>query len=44
VRRMDGEKLKNKKEQLELVHLQPDLDTAATDASDAISGMLTPEK
>ncbi len=44
VRRIDGEELKNKKEQLELAHLQPDLDTAATDASDAMSGMLAPEK
>jgi len=44
VRRIDGEKLKNKKEQLDLAHLQPDLDTAATDASDAMSGMLAPEK
>ncbi len=44
VRRMEGEELKNKKEQLELAHLQPDLDTAATDASDAMSGMLAPEK
>jgi hypothetical protein len=44
VRRVDGEKLKNKKEQLDLQHLQPDLDTATTDASDAMSGMLDPGK
>lgn len=43
VRRMEGEKLKNKKEQLELSHVQTDLDTAATDATDAMSDMLTPE-